>query len=231
MDPVTAIGLASGVVQLADLARTTFSALFQYFEDVRHAPKRSRELRRELESLCDILGDLDHVLASHSAATPFKAPDSLKSAITDFQGMLESMNARVTESRTKGLGRLKWPFTKEENDRYLIRMERYKSTFNAVLNIKTAYHSSTISLITCRYDIGVLVDDSLVKRRREILEWLSVSNYDSRHDELRKTRTENTGLWFVKSDEFTQWMKGDGSSCLLCLGIRKTSTYYLRSSF
>ena len=138
MDPVTAIGLAASVIQLADVARKTFSTLFQCFEDVKHAPKRSRELRRELETLCDILSDLDHVVTSKSASSIFTAPDSLKAAIIDFQEMLDNMNARVAASQTKQLRRLKWPFTKEENDRFLCRMERYKSTFNTALNTKTA---------------------------------------------------------------------------------------------
>jgi Fungal N-terminal domain of STAND proteins len=138
MDPVTAVGLAASIIQIEELARTTISALFQYFEDVRHAPKRSRELRRELETVCDLLGDLDLVLTSHSTTSTIQAPDSLKSAITDFRGMLDTMCTRVAEARTKGLKRLKWPFTEHENDRYLARMERYKSTFNAALNITTA---------------------------------------------------------------------------------------------
>jgi hypothetical protein len=138
MDPITAVGLVASVVQLADAARSTFSALFQYYEDVRDAPERSRELREELKALYDILGSLESVLILKSSASTFAVPNSLKSAITQFQEMLDSMTERVAERKTKGLKRLKWPFTKKENDRYLVRMERYKSTFNAALNTKTA---------------------------------------------------------------------------------------------
>ena len=138
MDPVSIIGLAASVNQLAATAKSTFSVLFQYYGDFRDAPKRSRELRQELGTICDLLDSLDDGLTSQSTNSSFTIPASLNLAIEEFQTMLENIKPRVKESQTKGVRRLKWPFTKDENDRYLSRMERYKATINVALNIKSA---------------------------------------------------------------------------------------------
>jgi len=137
MDPVTAIGLVASVDQLAGLAKVIVSNMYRYFDAVKDAPRRSQELRQELSAISDLLDSLEDALTSSTKST-FTAPDSLKSAITEFQETLEDMKARVKEPQTKGLRRLKWPFTKDENERLLSKLERYKSTFNVALNIKNA---------------------------------------------------------------------------------------------
>lgn len=138
MDPVTVIGLVASVAQLAGVARVIVASMCLYFDAVKDAPKNSRELRQELFTICDLLDSLDDVLTSPSTKSSFMAPESLKSAITEFQAILEDMKARVAESQTKGVRRLKWPFTKEENERLLSKLQRYKGTFNLALNIKSA---------------------------------------------------------------------------------------------
>ena len=137
MDPVTVIGLVAGVAQLAGAARVIVSNMYRYFDTVKDAPKHSQELRNELSTISDLLDSLCDALDS-STTSSFTPPDSLKSAIPEFQVILEDMKLRVTESQTKGLRRLKWPFTKDENERLLSRLQRYKATFNMALNIKSA---------------------------------------------------------------------------------------------
>jgi hypothetical protein len=139
MDPVTAVGLAASVAQLATLAIQTFSSLVQYFDDVKDAPKQSRELRDELLAISDLLHPLEDVLKSDCLSGPntsFVVPLSLQSAVQEFQVLLEGMQARVTKAHTQGFRRLKWPFTKDENERFLTKIGRYKSTFVLGLNIK-----------------------------------------------------------------------------------------------
>ena len=68
----------------------------------------------------------------------------------------------------------------------------------------------------------VLVDEITLEKQRKILDWLSTENYSTRHKELRKTRIENSGKWFLNSNEFTSWSDGTGHGCLLCMGIRLT---------
>ena len=68
----------------------------------------------------------------------------------------------------------------------------------------------------------VLVDEITLEKQRKILDWLSSENYSTRHQELRKTRIEDSGKWFLNSNEFINWSDGTGPGCLLCIGIRLT---------
>ena len=147
MDPITAVGLVASVAQLAEGAGQTFSALFRFFDDVRMAPKRSRELRQELGILCDLLCMLENALTSPSSSRMWSIPDSLSSTLSDFQTMLDTMNIRIDNRQTQGIRRLKWPFTNDENERYLSRIERFKGTFNSLLTIKGVYSPIQNSLI------------------------------------------------------------------------------------
>lgn len=58
-----------------------------------------------------------------------------------------------------------------------------------------------------------LLDNSLSEKKRKILNWLSTGEFNERHEELRKTRAENSGKWFLESNEFISWLDGNGPSC------------------
>jgi|SRR5271155_173379 len=135
MDPVTAVGLAGSVAQLADLARSVVSNMWQYCRAVQDAPNRSRELRLEMCVICDLLESLENAMIN--SRFPSTAPVSLKDSINGFQALLNKMKVRIAESQTKGLSRLKWPFTETENKRLISSIERYKGSFSLALNIQT----------------------------------------------------------------------------------------------
>ena len=65
-----------------------------------------------------------------------------------------------------------------------------------------------------------LLDNSLSEKKRKILNWLSTGEFNERHEELRKTRAENSGKWFLESNEFISWLDGNRPSCLFAVGIR-----------
>jgi hypothetical protein len=134
MDPVTAIGLAASIAQLETLAKSILCDMYKYFEAVKDAPKHSKELRQEMGVICDLLDSLEDVLAVHPAQSTTAA--RLKAAFQDFRAMLDTMKNRTSETQTKGLRRLKWPFTKEENERWIFKIERYKSVFGTALSIQ-----------------------------------------------------------------------------------------------
>jgi hypothetical protein len=131
-------GFVFSVVQAADIARALFSQLYQYFEAVHGAPKRSRELRQEMGTICDLLESLETILITPDTRSTFSVSVSLQSSISEFHAMLTDMESRVKVSQTKGARRFKWPFTKEENDRLLSRMERYKQSLSMALEIRNA---------------------------------------------------------------------------------------------
>lgn len=138
MDPISIIGLAASVEQLSEAAANIVSNMYKYYEAVRDAPKRSKELRQEMGAMSDQLNDLVHVVSSTPTMSTCNLHPSFISSIKEFQTMLDEMNDRVQVSKIEGRGRFKWPFTKDQNDRLLQRMERYKQMLNMTLNIQTA---------------------------------------------------------------------------------------------
>lgn len=137
MDPFNVIALVASLEQLAAAATNIVSNMYKYYEAVRDAPKCSKELRQEMGAMSDQLNDLVHVVTSTSIKPAFNIPTSFTASVKEFQAMLDEMNNRVQVSKTQGRRRLKWPFTKDQNEQLLQRMERYKRMLNMTLNIQT----------------------------------------------------------------------------------------------
>lgn len=131
MDPASAIGLAASVAQLAGLAKDIVANMWQYFDAVKNAPKRSEELRQEMANISTLLDSLDDL--SPERIFTDNAP------LDEFLAILKELKDRVAEPKIKGVGRWKWPFTQDENKRLLSRIERYKTILNFAVNIKTKY--------------------------------------------------------------------------------------------
>lgn len=138
MDPVSAIGLVASLGQLAGAAKDLVLNMYQYFDAVKSAPKRSQELRQEMALISDLLDVLEDMVKTASPQAPFQAQAALEESISGFQEILGKMNARITIPQTKGFKRLSWPFTRDENDSLLSKMERYKASFSLALNIKNS---------------------------------------------------------------------------------------------
>ena len=76
-------------------------------------------------------------------------------------------------------------------------------------------------------NVAYVLDDTKGETRRKILDWLA-PYFATRHEELKKVRAEDSGKWFLQSNEFTYWTYGNGpwaeggvTLCLICAGIRK----------
>jgi hypothetical protein len=129
-----AIGCAAALAQLVSLTK----GLFQYLDEVKDASQQSKALRQELSVISDLVGQLEIELKSSSTGSSFTASSTLQSSFSEFRKLLGDMETRVNASKTKGLMRLKWPFTKDQNNEYLSKIERYKATFSVASEIKTA---------------------------------------------------------------------------------------------
>ena len=137
MDPITALGMVQTADVLAGIARNVVSNMYLYFDAVKNAPKLSAELRLELGTLCGLLDSLELALA-HDQRTQCTIALTLSSAFPEFQRLLGELKARVDGAQTEGLKRLKWPFTKDENERLLSKLERFKSVFSLAMSMKCA---------------------------------------------------------------------------------------------
>ena len=107
---MTALGAAASAAQLASQVRDILANMWQYFEAVKDAPKRSHELRQEIGNISHLLESLDDSPSSPALKSIFTDSKSLE----EFRAMIIEMNSRVAVTKTKGTGRLKWPPRREQ---------------------------------------------------------------------------------------------------------------------
>ena len=131
MDPITAVGFTTTVAQLADLAFAVFTNLHKYYRNFESAPKRSEQLRRELDHMLDLLTDLQDIFKKNPNESLRR---SLELEVKDFDGLLQDLLNRTKPQNTKGFQRLKWPFKEAENEELIRRIERFKSSFSLAMN-------------------------------------------------------------------------------------------------
>lgn len=67
-------------------------------------------------------------------------------------------------------------------------------------------------------NINKVIDYQQTQQQQSILDWISDGNYSLQQHEYFKIRHENTGNWFLQSDEYIQWM-GNTCQTLFCPGI------------
>jgi Fungal N-terminal domain of STAND proteins len=130
MDPITAIGLISSIANMATLCRDVFIGLVDSYRLVKSAPAQSKELREELMVLSDVLQELERNMGAMTTYLVHgRSAVSLQISLDQCNQMLLEMDRRLTVTKADITKRIKWPFTQKENEEYLRRMERYKSTF------------------------------------------------------------------------------------------------------
>jgi hypothetical protein len=135
MDPVTALGTAAAATQFAEQVLMVYESLYQFFKTVKNAPKQSRELRQEALILSDTLANLQTLFSGQDPYESLsKAGSSTSDLIQEFEETIKEMAAKIEiKSREVSWKRLTWPFTQKENEEYLQKLERYKSSFQIAL--------------------------------------------------------------------------------------------------
>ena len=133
MDPVTVIGLTASVTQLAHQTFKIFGNLSSYYRDVRKAPKRSKELRDEIDLLTHILviirdSQFDSIAAQHWPM--------FQETFRMLEALLQDLYRLTEPKETSGIGQLKWPFSQAENAAQINKIERLKSNLNLLLKCR-----------------------------------------------------------------------------------------------
>lgn len=73
-----------------------------------------------------------------------------------------------------------------------------------------------VTLIVLYTNLKANVDN----RVREILEWLSSLNYQTKHVQVVQRRVSDTGKWLIETSEFRTFIQaGTASKLLWCYGI------------
>lgn len=88
------------------------------------------------------------------------------------------------------------------------------------LERKSYIFSHSYSELSCAIREGVDVIQQHHDRYQhdEILEWISPTHFPAQHSDLISSKQEGTGLWFLISPEYTEWIQGSKKT-LFCHGI------------
>jgi hypothetical protein len=136
MDPVTAFGLATNIFQVTQLAFDILYNSICFYRNVRDAEVRSRQLRQELDTLVDLLFDTQDVI---NRTPTLEVPQSIQNEIETMLILLRQFYDRIKPKETSGIRKLTWPLKREENERIIREINRFKGTLNALLNIRQTY--------------------------------------------------------------------------------------------
>lgn len=209
-DPLSITGLILQVSQ-------TLSSLINYAQTVHSARSDIQKLSEELFAL---KGILDHLAAqikskpppydSDAQSLPFNT-EILTRALQPTNEFLQSLLKDLEEPATK-FGKLKqkleWPFTQEQFNAHLLRLERVKSWLILVLmtdNVALSkdMHTEIDSLAhSVKKDLSILHQERLQKADRELLHWLAPVNPANTHLRASPDREIGTGTWFIDG-----WLK------------------------
>jgi|SRR5947207_3335400 len=136
MDPVTVVSLVASV---AEIAFGVFINLNKFYRKVRDAPRQSKELREELDSLVDILADLQEAL---DKGLHTKGQEALRKELEKMDCSLNDLHRRtIPKSTNYFIRRMQWPLLQEETARIIKKIEYFKGKLNAILNMRQLYRS------------------------------------------------------------------------------------------
>lgn len=134
IDPLSATALAATSGQLAEWAFQVFYNLTRYYFNVRDAPRRSRELREELNSLIELLVELEDTFLQ---APTIELANTIYSEFQAIRTLLDQLVQRTNSKETKVFRRLRWPFLEAENNQLISQIGRFKE--NLSLSLQTSH--------------------------------------------------------------------------------------------
>lgn len=227
MDPLSAIGLVSSVVQIADAS----FKIMRLLDTMKDGGKDRRRLSDEITVLWMTLRNLETQFAPLSAeqngawmkpldslAEPGGVFEQLKTALDDVWDKLTTSDSKIG----KAMQTLRWPLTQSYVDRTIAHIERLKSSVAMVEG------QASIALAQeMRDDVANVkktVDDGHFK---EVIDWLSPLNFRQKQESI--TPAPGTGSWFFTSEEFQSWHTNH-DRWLWCYGIPGAGKTFLASS-
>ncbi|KAF6827873.1 hypothetical protein CMUS01_08819 [Colletotrichum musicola] len=180
------------------------------------APDHMDSLSREIPSIHSVLEKIDDVqqrLTPYEVAAleaPIQECGKVLAEIQkiyDAGGGTKRLSDAAWKARLKGL-RLNSKDVQDLRLRILLNIH--------VLNtIRTFGDSEAIQAV--RGMVDSMYDEQKTRQKREILEWLTATDYEPQHRGHMDARQDGTGQWLLDSDKFKTWMSEKGKG-LLCPG-------------
>ena len=227
MDPLSALGMVSGVVQLADAS----FKIIKLLDTLKEGGKDRRRLCDEITLLWMTLRNLETQfapLSSEQDGAWMKPIDSL----AEPEGVLDQLNAaldevwrKLTTSDTKRgmiMQTLRWPLDQPYVDRIVTRIEHLKTSIIMVQG------QASISLAQdVREQVSSVKKAADDIQFKEIIDWLSPCNFTQKQESI--AAAPGTGSWFFKSNQFESWKSGN-DRWMWCYGIPGAGKTFIASS-
>ncbi|KAI1751736.1 hypothetical protein F4782DRAFT_540762 [Xylaria castorea] len=216
MDPLST---TAGIIAVLQLTTT----VVKYLNNVKNASKDQKRFAIEASNLLALLTKLKCCLEESAPTDPLHAgvrQHATKNGILDqYKAALETLVAKVIPEGGAGKvsAALLWPFKQKEIEEILRIIERLKSLILFDFEISHLKLSQAIKEETESISSAVRhsQDDELSK---VIANWLSPIDFSARQTDLASQQQEGTGMWFLESQEFSNWIKGVNAT-LFCPGI------------
>ncbi|KAF2475263.1 uncharacterized protein BDR25DRAFT_254152, partial [Lindgomyces ingoldianus] len=234
MDSLSATASIISILQLS-------AKVLAYVNDVKDASKDRTQYAVEMLNLRSLLFKLrDHVEWGDSTEPWYTAVQALAvkdGPLDQFKQALETLQIKMTGGgRLGGAGEaLVWKFKKEEIASILGRMERLKSLVEIALQMD---HLATSLIYISKLSQAIKDDTNYVRahvpaiqsgvekiqqdqdytKYRQVVEWISPSDYPAQQSDIIKRRQEGTGQWFLDAPEVAGWLTEVGGT-LFCPGI------------
>ncbi|KAH8757050.1 hypothetical protein BGZ57DRAFT_957703 [Hyaloscypha finlandica] len=219
---------AASVVAIVEVSVNITVWCVQYAKDVRHADEETANLCREIGGLQTVLVRLQ------TSSTPSELLLSLKpvldTCLTDLKDLTAKLKPSQGGRRTKQI--LIWPFLKRgELVPWIDRLERHKNLLTAAVTVDLLEmngrierhmeamkdkviqnHDETMGGVE---EIRKLLekmrkrgeDEALSERRKAVLKWLAVVDYQSNFTNNLSLCEPGTGKWFIESISCCQWLQ------------------------
>jgi hypothetical protein len=136
------LSIAASVAGVVSLTLEVTQILHNYYSNVESAPKDIENLKREVEALSKVLEQLETFLNRGGVkGNSFDQTASvLASTIKDCKNTLDNLKKGLTmpirEGIPKVLGRLIWPFRKDQVQKMVDSLTRYNQIFQFSLTIE-----------------------------------------------------------------------------------------------
>lgn len=138
LDLVTTIGVAASAAQLADLAFAIVTNLHKYYRNVKYASARCAELRKELDSLADVLTNVEEMFEQNPEMS---SRSTVPNELENVRELLNDLYKKTKPEETVGKKKYAWPFKEKDIEDTFELIERYKANLNTGLNVSQRYHS------------------------------------------------------------------------------------------
>ncbi|KAF2681949.1 hypothetical protein K458DRAFT_75668 [Lentithecium fluviatile CBS 122367] len=206
-EALATVGVVASIVQLVDFSARVVGRLEQFHSSVGEVPKSLRHINTELPVLSTTLHQIRQAIEVDSVGNGTR--DALVPVIDGCQEQIEQLDAIL--EKTLPVINDSW---RTKSKKAIVSLHQDDKVENITKILRNYIATLTFYLAAVSSTLQPLTDAKLAKIRQ----WLSAPDPSTNYQKALKQRQDDTGLWFLESDQYTRW-KADAASFLWLHGI------------